>query len=814
MEVYGVGVFLRDVAEGDLEHSQFYADVNVYILKHYLSFPSIDSAVSSTTLPLTLDNNSNNNNNNNDKHRLCDLTGEKSKNWFFLKNVTQRHSDAEGIFQHVLKGVNIGKFPRITPVLRHGNGDGQEESELDHIRIQSEWTFSPSLLSYPFSSQSLPIKLELPGDVTERVPGVIGCWLGEYSGFGGMESQGGRGRLEMFTEVEEKEFWPPYSNPHAPSVYPISAADPGSNAGVLLRSTSRLTMTITQIPHPFYPSMILLPSLFILLSTITISHTLPPTSYPLRIQCLTTALLGAVVQHSNIRGGLPRGTGITKADGVMACVYLYITMEILSTGITSVLSQRAPTNNSSGSNNNNKYNNRLFTLSAHKFRKTTRYIPLCSLVFLISVLFSDGDIYTSLLPSFFCFVGLVVAIGYYEFAGGRRKERRIRGRREELATRASNSGGSVVLNSTANAAGASELVESNYQKWTIQEVTMWLKSFRIGSELYTDYLRPQRLDGRGLLKLDLSALRGFGVCFGEAVEFMEELERLRERGGGRDGHEEKERRRYRRYEEEEEEEEEGKGFADTGSYLLDSFTNMKGRNANGKWKNGNNNNTGTDAGGDVGPNVDPMMNFENAEQTMKERFGNLPLPSPRGMPPPSLKKTGDNGDNGDGGENSRGIELTSKRKTGYEQPFEGLPRDLMDMMPPDIRAIAERNPQLVQQAIRKSDTKAEKRRQAAQQQVHNDMKTVGGGSDGHQKKSAIKLSQVQRTSLKKKGHAERFVGAAAAADILDGKYPEPDERAPPPTAAYGSYGHLAVEQNGFDDFNVNDRLDNDKTSLL
>jgi len=241
---------------------------------------------------------------------------------------------------------------------------------------------------------------------------------------------------------------------------------------------------------------------------------------------------------------------------------------------------------------------------------------------------------------------------------------------------------------------------------------------------------------------------------------------------------------------------------------------MKGRNANGKWKNGNNNNTGTDAGGDVGPNVDPMMNFENAEQTMKERFGNLPLPSPRGMPPPSLKKTGDNGDNGDGGENSRGIELTSKRKTGYEQPFEGLPRDLMDMMPPDIRAIAERNPQLVQQAIRKSDTKAEKRRQAAQQQVHNDMKTVGGGSDGHQKKSAIKLSQVQRTSLKKKGHAERFVGAAAAADILDGKYPEPDERAPPPTAAYGSYGHLAVEQDGFDDFNVNDRLDNDKTSLL
>ena len=82
----------------------------------------------------------------------------------------------------------------------------------------------------------------------------------------------------------------------------------------------------------------------------------------------------------------------------------------------------------------------------------------------------------------------------------------------------------------------------------------------------------------------------------------------------------------------------------------------------------------------------------------------------------------------EGGAVEREIEMKAFRDTPkkapptaskYDMPFDGLPQDLMAMMPPDIRAIAEKNPDLIKKAMMKSDEKMETKRQQAAQ--------LGGG---------------------------------------------------------------------------------------
>ena len=79
-----------------------------------------------------------------------------------------------------------------------------------------------------------------------------------------------------------------------------------------------------QVQHPAYSWMVIAPSIFIGLSVLVTDYALPPTSFSTRLQCLTTALLSAVLQHSALRGRIPPQTGLTRADVLMGVIYLYV----------------------------------------------------------------------------------------------------------------------------------------------------------------------------------------------------------------------------------------------------------------------------------------------------------------------------------------------------------------------------------------------------------------------------------------------------------------------------------------------------------
>ena len=193
--------------------------------------------------------------------------------------------------------------------------------------------------------------------------------------------------------------------------------------------------------------------------------------------------------------------------------------------------------------------------------------------------------------------------------------------------------------------------------------------------------------------------------------------------------------------------------------ILDNFTNKKKSSTEKSDDNGfKNNNNGS---------FDPTVNFDNAAKTLKERFGDLPLPTPRIA-----------------SENEGGIELpmihekqheptsasakpTSMNNNNFDRPFEGLPRDLLDMMPPDIREIANRNPELVKKAMQRSDVNAENNRQTsnAQQQPKPNPNPK---KKNHNSPPVVQLSQIKLNSMKKRGYSDRFVGAAAALDMQSG----------------------------------------------
>ena len=89
-------------------------------------------------------------------------------------------------------------------------------------------------------------------------------------------------------------------------------------------------------------------------------------------------------------------------------------------------------------------------------------------------------------------------------------------------------------------------------RWTSEEVKIWFKATRVGSDLWSDYLKPQRLNGESLRFIDIKTLQSFGISFGEAVTLMERIDKLKMRageisGGGVGAYEEKERRRYSNY---------------------------------------------------------------------------------------------------------------------------------------------------------------------------------------------------------------------------------------------------------------------------
>ena len=123
------------MASIDLQSSTWYGDVDVYVLKYYRPFLELESALKEATRPT-------------DRGRACDV--DSSDKWLFFKN--------EDLPE--LQFVNIGKNPSKNPIV--------QDDRFDHLRVQSEFYFSPSIAEYPFQTQTLPITLELPPSCGRR----------------------------------------------------------------------------------------------------------------------------------------------------------------------------------------------------------------------------------------------------------------------------------------------------------------------------------------------------------------------------------------------------------------------------------------------------------------------------------------------------------------------------------------------------------------------------------------------------------------------------------------------------------------------
>jgi len=149
VHVYGVGVYVTDLAAIDLKAGTFYVDVQVYLLRYYRSFEHQSTALAEATEETPYG-------------RQCkDMGGYQSK-WLYLANVTLPTLED----QRLLQFANIGKLPKINLKPRSNadelvGGSKQQEkastSYLDHFRVQSEFYFAASLKQYPFQTQNLPV---------------------------------------------------------------------------------------------------------------------------------------------------------------------------------------------------------------------------------------------------------------------------------------------------------------------------------------------------------------------------------------------------------------------------------------------------------------------------------------------------------------------------------------------------------------------------------------------------------------------------------------------------------------------------------
>ena len=302
VEVYGLGIFVSDVASIDLQSSTWYGDVDVYVLKYYRPFLELESALKEATRPT-------------DRGRACDV--DSSDKWLFFKN--------EDLPE--LQFVNIGKNPSKNPIV--------QADRFDHLRVQSEFYFSPSIAEYPFQTQTLPITLELPPELSAGAPSKVLCLLETYSGFAT--------KLSSFASVDEKDATlsakvvvdeaarrPPFSrNCEAQLSYPSSGCPP-------TRQTSRLSLELKFAPPSRLGAFVLLPPSFIALFAI-VSYAQPNAG--LRLVYHVTLMLAAVTQHAAIRSALPPRAPTTAADDFAFCVYAVVAVAVLA-AVAEMLARR------------------------------------------------------------------------------------------------------------------------------------------------------------------------------------------------------------------------------------------------------------------------------------------------------------------------------------------------------------------------------------------------------------------------------------------------------------------------------------------
>ena len=217
-----------------------------------------------------------------------------------------------------LQFVNVGKSPTISKQI--------DEGRLDHVRVQSEFYFTPSIAEYPFQTQTLPITLELPPELSAGAPSKVLCLLETYSGFART--------LSSFASVDEKDATlsarvvvdeaarrPPFSrNCEAQLSYPSSGCPP-------TRQTSRLSLELKFAPPSRLGAFVLLPPSFIALFAIVSYAQENP---GLRLIYHVTLMLAAVTQHAAIRSALPPRAPTTAADDFAFCVYAVVAVAVLA----------------------------------------------------------------------------------------------------------------------------------------------------------------------------------------------------------------------------------------------------------------------------------------------------------------------------------------------------------------------------------------------------------------------------------------------------------------------------------------------------
>ena len=193
VSLFGIGIFVGDLAAIDLKQGTFYADLQVYLLRYFRTFRTQGAALSEATIetpygrqcreePTEGDSHSGGSS----KHQYDShhRRHRESSKWLYLANVTL--SSLED--QKVVQFVNIAKSPKITVKPRASSaaqfmGDGGVQagllgtSFLDHFRVQSEFYFAAALKQYPFQTQTLPIIVEMISDSAQADASTLLCTL-------------------------------------------------------------------------------------------------------------------------------------------------------------------------------------------------------------------------------------------------------------------------------------------------------------------------------------------------------------------------------------------------------------------------------------------------------------------------------------------------------------------------------------------------------------------------------------------------------------------------------------------------------------
>ena len=296
-----------------------------------------------------------------------------------------------------------------------------------------------------------------------------------------------------------------------------------------------------------------------------------------------------------------------------------------------------------------------------------------------------------------------------------------------------------------------QLDESNYQYWTVLQVSSWAyqqlqQKHRRGRNYHNDgtvsmslqnydsedeymqqraihkailTLKKQRVDGASLSYLTLDHLLNFGIVFGVAVQLIKCLDELIPN----------DRRCEEAYDEEMAN---GKGEALLPSWYHQS-SNTDTSNTHGE--------TSIDAGG----SQEGLEMSKRAQSVMKERFG-MALPTLRGQEDTNI----DEHDANNAEQYNREESMQSQQKyvnhnhfndrggitrsydgtlmDNQEIPFQSSPLgqqnidEILNAMPPHVRDIAERNPDLVSKLL------LEKRRSQQQQQQQHKQHTLANRS--------------------------------------------------------------------------------------